>query len=38
MSESKLTLAAAIIGMILQAITVWQNRKPKKRPGRHRRE
>lgn len=38
MSESKLTLAIAALGVILQGITVWQNRKPNRRKGRHRRE
>lgn len=32
------TLAVATIAAILQAVTVWQNRKPRKPKGRHRRE
>ncbi|SFM98306.1 hypothetical protein SAMN05421671_4531 [Pimelobacter simplex] len=38
MSESKLTLAIAALGVILQGIAVWQNRKPRKPKGRHKRE
>lgn len=38
MSESKLTLAFAAVGLILQGIAVWQNRKPKRSKGRHKRE
>jgi hypothetical protein len=37
-SESKLALVIATAGVILQGIAVWQNRKPKKRKGRHKRE
>lgn len=38
MDRDDTLLTVAIVGVILQAIGIWQNRKRKPRRGRHRRE